>query len=163
VAEVQKAIARQAYWCLISSSAANENLSAPRNLICWTFQDKGSGFGWSGSSYSLHLLRWRSPLQGEASTYRIYDISSGQKILLDEVPGNRFHFFRQVSESDGNYVYAVMAVNSSYEEGSPAVVQPFKSKYLRKTTPDTLKRPLLKLALPVAKDFETNLNSSLLR
>jgi hypothetical protein len=148
VVQVQNAITKQAYWCLLSSSPANEELSSPRNLICWTFQQKELRFGASTSGRYLHLLRWRSPSQGEVAGYRVYDVSSGQRNLLAEIPGNTFSFFRRVSDRTTDYIYAVLAVDNSGKEGSPACVQTQFSDTLRNLIPDKSRLPFFKLALP---------------
>ena len=154
VAQVQNQITRQAYWCLLSSSAAKDELASPRNLICWTFRQKEFGFSGSSDSHYLHLLRWRSPVQGEAASYRVYDVSSGQKIFLAEIPGNKFSYFRLVSEQNKKYIYAVLAVDYSGTEGSPACVtsQPFNS--IRNMMPDKSRLPAFRLASPGQIDFE---------
>lgn len=136
VSEVQNAISQQAYWCLVSSSPASENLSAPRNFTCIIFKQRDFNFGSSGVSHSLHLLRWRPPLQGQVASYRIYDVTSGQRILLAEVPSSQLSFFRQVSDPNQNYVYTVLAVDAAEQEGCPAVAQSKLSRTLRNLVPD---------------------------
>lgn len=136
VSQVQNAISQQAYSCLMSSSPASEILSGPRNFTCIIFKQRDFSFGKSGESHSLHLLRWRSPLQGQVAGYRIYDITSGQRILLAEVSSSQLSFFRQVSDQNQNYIYAILAVDTAGQEGCPAVVQSKTSKTLRNLVPE---------------------------
>jgi hypothetical protein len=152
-ARVQNEIARQAYWCLLSNSAANEELSAPRNLICWTFEPKELLFRKSAARQYLHLLRWRPPEQREAAGYRIYDVSSGERILLAEIPADNFSFFRRVADPARKYIYAVLAIDSSGKEGSPACADSRQAGSLDNYMVDRIPQRSLKLSVSGQKNW----------
>ena len=128
VSAAQNELATQAFWCLLASSAPNDALSAPRNLACRTLENRSLLL----REY-IHHLTWQAPMTGSATAYRVYDASSGSRVLLAELaPGGQSYLRRRV-ERAGAYIYAVLAVDGSGAEGSPACVEPGPAPAVRKT------------------------------
>jgi hypothetical protein len=119
VSAAQNELATQAYWCLLASSVPNDALSAPRDLTCRTLENRSLLL----REY-IHDLAWQAPVTGSAAAYRVYDASSGSRVLLAELaPGSLSYLRRRVARA-GAYIYAVLAVDGSGAEGSPACVEP---------------------------------------
>jgi len=119
VSAIQNATALQAYWCFLASSVPNDTLSAPLNLTCRTAENRSLLL----REY-LHRLTWQAPATGSALAYRIYDVSAGSRVLLAEVPAPGLSYLRRRADRGAPYVYAVLAVDGTGAEGSPACVRP---------------------------------------
>ena len=119
VAAAQNEIARQAYWCFLASSAPNDALSAPRYLTCRTLENRSLLL----REY-VHRLTWQAPATGTAAAYRVYDVSAGNRILLAEVPAGTLSYLRRRAGRTGDYIYAILAVDGAWAEGSPACTEP---------------------------------------
>lgn len=119
VSAVQNETALQAYWCFLSSSVPNDVLSAPLDLTCRTLENRSLLL----REY-VHSLTWQPPAVGSASAYRIYDVSAGNRVLLAEVPAGGQSYLRRRADSGKDYIYAVLGVDVTGTEGSPACVEP---------------------------------------
>jgi hypothetical protein len=119
VSGTQNEIALQAYWCFLSSSVPNDSLSAPLNLACRTLENRSLLL----REY-VHILTWRAPAVGSAAAYRIYDVSAGNRVLVAEVPAGGLSYLRRRAEPAREYIYAVLGVDGTGNEGSPACIEP---------------------------------------
>ena len=119
VAGAQNEIALQAYWCLLASSAPNDALSAPRGLACLTLENRSLLL-----RECIHALTWQAPAAGSAAGYRVYDVSSGGRVLVAEVAAGGLSYLRRRVQRTGVTIYAVLAIDGLGAEGSPACVIP---------------------------------------
>jgi hypothetical protein len=115
----QNALTLESFWCYLASSPPNDALPAPRQLAARTFENRSLLL----REY-VHSLSWQPPALGAAAAYRIYDVSAGGRTLLAEVPGGTLSYLRRGADIVRETVYAVLAVEGSGEEGSPACVEP---------------------------------------
>jgi hypothetical protein len=119
VSTTQNETARQAYWCILASSAPNDSLSAPLSLACRSLENRSLLL----REY-IHELTWQPPAVGSAAAYRIYDVSAGDRVLVAEVPAGSLAYLRRRANPGKACVYAVLAVDGTGTEGSPACVGP---------------------------------------
>lgn len=119
VSGTQNEMALQAYWCFLSSSVPNDSFSAPLNLACRTVENRSLLL----REY-VHILTWQFPATGSAAAYRIYDVSAGDRVLLAEVPAGGLSYLRLRADPAKEYIYAVLGVDGTGTEGSPAYVEP---------------------------------------
>lgn len=117
VSTAQDEMALRAYRCFLASSIPNDSLSEPIDLTCKTIENRTLLF-----RECVHDLTWRPPAVGSATAYRVYDVSSGGRKLLAELPsGSSSYLIRNVDRSK-NTIYAVLGVDLTGTEGSPACV-----------------------------------------
>jgi hypothetical protein len=117
VSTAQDETAVRAYRCFLASSVPNDNLSEPIGLTCKTIENRTLLF-----RECVHDLTWRPPAVGSAVAYRIYDISSGGRKLLAEVPAGSISYRIRNVDWSKNYIYAVLGIDLTGSEGSPACV-----------------------------------------
>ena len=115
VAGIQDELARQAYWCVLASSAPNDALSAPRDLALRRRENRSLIL----REY-VHVLTWLAPASGSPAAYRIYDVTAGGRTLLAEVPAGTLSYLRRGADRTASTAYAVLAVDATGAEGSPA-------------------------------------------
>jgi hypothetical protein len=117
VHSLQNRIAMDAMVCFLSSSPPNDSLSAPQALIARTDENRSLLL----REY-VHTLTWFPPAVGNPVGYRIYDVSDGRRTLLAEVPAGARSFQRRGVDRIETTIYAVLAVDATGAEGSPACV-----------------------------------------
>jgi hypothetical protein len=118
VSIAQDETAVRAYRCFLASSVPNDNLSEPIGLTCKTIENRTLLF-----RECVHDLTWRPPAVGSAVAYRIYDISSGGRKLLADVPAGSISYRMRNVDRSKNYIYAVLGIDIKGNEGSPACVE----------------------------------------
>jgi hypothetical protein len=118
VSMAQDEMALRAYWCFLASSVPNDSLSEPLNLTCKTFENRTLLV----REY-VHTLTWRPPAEGLSTGYKIYDISSGSRTLLAELPAASLSYLRRLVDRSKKYIYAVLGVDLTGNEGNPACVE----------------------------------------
>jgi len=119
VAQFQNALALESYWCFLASTVPNDALSAPQGLSSTIRENRSLLL----REY-IQALSWQAPAIGTAAAYRVYDISSGGRTLLAEVPGGTTTYLRRRADPAAKTVYAVLAVDAMGVEGSPACLEP---------------------------------------
>ena len=116
VAAAQNEIALQAYWCFLASSVPTDILSEPLNMSCRTFK-KRSFF----LRQYVHRLDWQAPATGSAVSYRIYDVSTGNRVLVAEVPAGTRSYLRRHVDPAHKYIYAVLGVEQDRDRREPGL------------------------------------------
>jgi hypothetical protein len=117
VDDLQFRMADDYYWCFVASSPPNDDLSAPRALMARTDENRSLLL----REY-VHTLTWSPPAVGTPVAYRIYDVSAGRRTLLAELPAGTLAYRRRGIDRVARTIYAVLAVDATWAEGSPACV-----------------------------------------
>jgi len=117
VSNLQSRMANEYDLCFLASSPPNDSLSAPQTLIARTDENRSLLL----REY-VHTLSWQPPAVGMAVDYRIYDVTDGRRTLLAELPAGTLSFRRHGVDRVKTTIYAVLAVDATGTEGSPACV-----------------------------------------
>ncbi len=115
VGNLQSRLATDSFLCFLASSPPNDALTAPEALIARTDVNRSLLL----REY-VHTLTWHPPDVGLPVAYRIYDVSDGRRRLLAEVPAATRTYRRRGVDQAKMTIYAVLAVDASGTEGSPA-------------------------------------------
>jgi hypothetical protein len=113
----QDLLTSEHFSCYLASSPPNDTLSAPVALAARTDVNRSLLL----REY-VHTLTWHPPDIGLPIAYRIYDVSDGRRTLLAEVPAETRVFSRRGVDRAKRTIYAVLAVDATGAEGSPACV-----------------------------------------
>ena len=73
----------------------------------------------------LNVIRWEANPQNSPMNiayYRIYKIDGGARELMQRVDSDVFKYWHRNVNSSGTYIYEIVAVTSSHNEGEPARV-----------------------------------------
>ncbi len=117
VHSLQNTLASEHFLCFLASSPPNDALTAPQVLLARTDENRSLLL----REY-IHTLSWYPPDVGTAVAYRVYDVSDGRRTLLAEVPAGTPTYRRRGVDQVKRTIYAVLAVDATGAEGSPACV-----------------------------------------